>query len=276
MPKKRRNKLITLSDIVDLMEFFLLFDIFFKFFTNKKENISIKENSVKEKILAYVKDNRLFVSVIAVLMVIFCFFLWMTCGAGNSMEAETSYTDVTALSTSSSKQSSQSLSEASSQSKTEGSEKVKSKVTVDVKGAVVNPGVYTLKEGARVTDVIQEAGGMTEDADAKSVNLAASLSDEEVIYVANKDENVSVLDQTSTGQVSDKGGQAVSKDGKINLNTATSEQLQTISGIGAKRTEDIIAYRESHGGFQSVDDLKNVSGIGDKTLDKIRESLYVA
>ena len=276
MPKKRRNKLITLSDIVDLMEFFLLFDLFFKFFTNKKENISIKENSVKEKILAYVKDNRLFVSVIAVLMVIFCFFLWMTCGAGNSMEAETSYTDVTALSTSSSKQSSQSLSEASSQSKTEGSEKVKSKVTVDVKGAVVNPGVYTLKEGARVTDVIQEAGGMTEDADAKSVNLAASLSDEEVIYVANKDENVSVLDQTSTGQVSDKGGQAVSKDGKINLNTATSEQLQTISGIGAKRTEDIIAYRESHGGFQSVDDLKNVSGIGDKTLDKIRESLYVA
>ena len=107
---------------------------------------------MKEKILAYVKDNRLFVSVIAVLMVIFCFFLWMTCGAGNSMEAETSYTDVTALSTSSSKQSSQSLSEASSQSKTEGSEKVKSKVTVDVKGAVVNPGVYTLKEGARVTE----------------------------------------------------------------------------------------------------------------------------
>ena len=127
-----------------------------------------------------------------------------------------------------------------------------------------------------MTDVIQEAGGMTEDADAKSVNLAASLSDEEVIYVANKDENVSVLDQTGTGQVSDKGGQAVSKDGKINLNTATSEQLQTISGIGAKRAEDIIAYRESHGGFQSVDDLKNVSGIGDKTLDKIRESLYVA
>ena len=258
------------------MEFFLLFDLFFKFFTNKKENISIKENSVKEKILAYVKDNRLFVSVIAVLMVIFCFFLWMICGAGNSMEAETSYTDVTALSTSSSKQSSQSLSEASSQSKTEGSEKEKSKVTVDVKGAVANPGVYTLKASARVTDAIKAAGGMTEDADAKSVNLAASLSDEEVIYVATKDENLSVLGQSGTGQVSDKGGQTSAKDGKINLNTATSEELQTISGIGAKRAEDIIAYRESHGGFQSVDDLKNVSGIGDKTLDKIRESLYVA
>ena len=223
---------------------------------------------MKEKIIAYVKDNRLFVSVIALLMVIFCFFLWMTCGAGNSMEAETSYTDVTALSTSSSKQSSQSLSE--------GSEKDKSKVTVDVKGAVANPGVYTLKASARVTDAIKAAGGMTEDADAKSVNLAASLSDEEVVYVATKDENLSVLGQSGTGQVSDKGGQTSAKDGKINLNTATSEELQTISGIGAKRAEDIIAYRESHGGFQSVDDLKNVSGIGDKTLEKIRESLYVA
>ena len=149
---------------------------------------------MKEKIIAYVKDNRLFVSVIALLMVIFCFFLWMTCGAGNSMEAETSYTDVTAMSTSS-KQSSQSLSEASSQSKTEGNEKDKSKVTVDVKGAVANPGVYTLKANARVTDAIKAAGGMTEDADAKSVNLAASLSDEEVIYVATKDENLSVLGQ---------------------------------------------------------------------------------
>lgn len=154
--------------------------------------------------------------------------------------------------------------------------KGESKVTVDVKGAVANPGVYTLKASARVTDAIKAAGGMTEDADAKSVNLAASLSDEEVVYVATKDENLSVLGQSGTGQVSDKGGQTSAKDGKINLNTATSEELQTISGIGAKRAEDIIAYRESHGGFQSVDDLKNVSGIGDKTLDKIRESLYVA
>ena len=96
---------------------------------------------MKKKILAYINDNRLFVSIIGVLMVIFCFFLWMTCGAGNSMEAETSYTDVTALSTSSAKQSSKSLTEASSQSQTEGSEKDKSKVTVDVKGAVVKPGV---------------------------------------------------------------------------------------------------------------------------------------
>ena len=231
---------------------------------------------MKKKILAYVKDNRLFVGIISVLLVIFCLFLWLTCGAGNSMEAETSYTDISALSTSSSQKSSKALSERPSQSKTEATETQREQVTVDVKGAVTKPGVYTLKASSRVTDAIKAAGGMTEDADAKSVNLAASLSDEEVIYVANKDENVSVLGQSGTGQVSDKGGQSVSKDGKINLNTATLEELQTISGIGAKRAEDIIAYRESHGGFQSVDDLKNVSGIGDKTLAKIRESIYVA
>lgn len=231
---------------------------------------------MKKKILAYVKDNRLFVGLISVLLVIFCLFLWLTCGAGNSMEAETSYTDISALSTSSSQKSSKALSERSAQSKTEATDTQREQVTVDVKGAVTKPGVYTLKASFRVTDAIKAAGGMTEDADAKSVNLAASLSDEEVIYVASKDENVSVIGQSDSGAASDKGGKTSQKDGKINLNTATSEQLQTISGIGAKRAEDIIAYRESHGGFQSVDDLKNVSGIGDKTLEKIRESIYVA
>lgn len=231
---------------------------------------------MKKKILAYVKDNRLFVGIISVLLVIFCLFLWLTCGAGNSMEAETSYTDISALSTSSSQKSSKDLSERPAQSKTEATDTQREQVTVDVKGAVTKPGVYTLKESSRVTDAIKAAGGMTEDADAKSVNLAASLSDEEVIYVASKDENVSVVDQSDSGAASDKGGKTSQKDGKINLNTATSEELQTISGIGAKRAEDIIAYRESHGGFQSVDDLKNVSGIGDKTLEKIRESIYVA
>lgn len=227
---------------------------------------------MKKKILAYVKDNRLFVGIISVLLVIFCLFLWLTCSAGNNMEAETSYTDISALSTKSSKD----LSERPAQSKTEATDTQREQVTVDVKGAVTKPGVYTLKASSRVTDAIKAAGGMTEGADAKSVNLAASLSDEEVIYVASKDENVSVVGQSDSGVASDKGGKTSQKDGKINLNTATSEELQTISGIGAKRAEDIIAYRESHGGFQSVDDLKNVSGIGDKTLEKIRESIYVA
>mgnify|MGYP005904068287 CR=1 FL=1 len=92
-----------------------------------------------------------------------------------------------------------------------------------------------------MTDAIKAAGGMTEDADAKSVNLAASLSDEEVIYVATKDENLSVLGQSGTGQVSDKGGQTNAKDGKINLNTATAEELQTIADLQAVAPEQAAA-----------------------------------
>ena len=183
---------------------------------------------MKKKILAYVKDNRLFVGIISVLLVIFCIFLWLTCGAGNSMEAETSYTDISALSSSSSQKSSKALSERPSQSKTEATDTQREQVTVDVKGAVTKPGVYTLKARSRVTDAIKAAGGMTEDADAKSVNLAVSLSDEGVIYVASKDENVSVVGQSDSGAASDKGGKTSQKDGKINLNTATSEELQTI------------------------------------------------
>ena len=158
---------------------------------------------MKKKILAYVKDNRLFVGIISVLLVIFCLFLWLTCGAGNSMEAETSYTDISALSTSSSQKSSKALSERPAQSKTEATDTQHEQVTVDVKGSVTKPGVYTLKASSRVTDAIKAAGGMTEDADAKSVNLAASLSDEEVIYVASKDENVSVIGQSDSGVASD-------------------------------------------------------------------------
>ena len=95
------------------------------------------------------------------------------------MEAETSYTAISALSTSSSQKSSKALSERPAQSKTEATDTQREQVTVDVKGAVTKPGVYTLKASSRVTDAIKAAGGMTEDADAKSVNLAASLSDEE-------------------------------------------------------------------------------------------------
>ena len=112
---------------------------------------------MKEKILSYVNDNRLFVSIIGVLLMVFCFFLWMTCGAGNSMEAETSYTDVTTLSTSSSKQNSKSLTEVSSQSQTEGSEKVKSKVTVDVKAvSYTHLDVYKRQKQRNGLDQVQQ------------------------------------------------------------------------------------------------------------------------
>lgn len=145
-------------------------------------------------------------------------------------------------------------------------------LVIDVKGAVEKPGLYTLEAGARVNDAVEAAGGLTSQADPKSVNLAQKLSDEAVVYVASKDENISVVTSTTASSAMSSEEKSTSL---VNLNTATEADLQTISGIGAKRAADIIAYREANGGFKSVDDLNNVSGIGDKTMESIRPYVTV-
>lgn len=147
-----------------------------------------------------------------------------------------------------------------------------SQLVVDVKGAVAKPGLYTLEAGARVNDAVKAAGGLTSQADPKSVNLAQKLSDEAVVYVASKEENISVVTSTTASSAMSPEEKSTSL---VNLNTATEADLQTISGIGAKRAADIIAYREANGGFKSVDDLNNVSGIGDKTMESIQPYVTV-
>lgn len=145
-------------------------------------------------------------------------------------------------------------------------------ILVDVKGAVVREGLYELPAGSRVNDAVKAAGGLLETADKTAINLAQKLSDEAVVYVASQGEAVPAVAVGLSGVSSPAAGNT---SGKVNLNTADLDQLQTITGIGAKRAQDIIDYRESSGGFTSVDDLKNVSGIGDKTLEKIREEVTV-
>ena len=149
-------------------------------------------------------------------------------------------------------------------------------LTVDVKGAVKNPGIYQLKKISRINDAIQKAGGLTTDADSKSINLAQRLTDEAVVYVATMGENAASV-SSNTGQSSTSGTSEVAsqKGNKVNLNTADLSELQTISGIGQKRAQDILDYREANGKFNSVDDLKNVSGVGAKTLEKLKEYVTV-
>ena len=145
-------------------------------------------------------------------------------------------------------------------------------ITVDVKGAVKQPGVYELRSNSRVHDAIHKAGGMTADAKSQSVNLAQKLSDEAVIYVAKEGEDVPALGSSESPATSSAPGE---KTGKVHLNRATEAELQTVSGIGQKRAQDIIAYREANGPFRSVEDLKNVSGIGEKTLEKLKDAFTV-
>ncbi|WP_256099424.1 helix-hairpin-helix domain-containing protein [Streptococcus agalactiae] len=150
-------------------------------------------------------------------------------------------------------------------------DKVSNQVTVDVKGAVNHPGVYSLPSQSRVTDAIKRAGGLSNLADSKSVNLAQKLQDETVIYVAQKGEKITVVEEEKANNIATQGN----SKGKINLNKADLSSLQTISGVGAKRVQDILDYRDSQGGFKTIDDLKNVSGIGEKTLEKLRQDVTI-
>ena len=142
-------------------------------------------------------------------------------------------------------------------------------ITVDVKGAVKSPGIYDLPVGSRVHDAVQKAGGLTEEADSKSLNLAQKVSDEALVYVSSKGEEAA-SQQTGSGTPP-----STSKDKKVNLNKASLEELKQVKGLGGKRAQDIIDHREANGKFKSVDELKKVSGIGAKTIEKLKDYVTV-
>lgn len=142
-------------------------------------------------------------------------------------------------------------------------------ITVDVKGAVKSPGIYDLPVGSRVHDAVQKAGGLTEQADSKSLNLAQKVSDEDLVYVPSKGEEAA-SQQTASGTTPSS-----SKEKKVNLNRASLEELKQVKGLGGKRAQDIIDHREANGKFKSVDELKKVSGIGAKTIEKLKDYVTV-
>lgn len=163
---------------------------------------------------------------------------------------------------------------------------------VDIKGAVVNPNVYSVVEGARVIDVIRLAGGLTKQADTSVLNLSKKVSDEMTIIIYTDDDMVKFKKQlkpqeeiikyiekeckcpdpdindacTDTEENNDDGDST-----KVSLNNATKDELMTLSGIGEAKAQDIIDYRVSNGGFKTIDDIKNVTGIGDSIFAQIKD-----
>lgn len=144
----------------------------------------------------------------------------------------------------------------------EKTQEVQGMIMVHVAGEVASPGVYSLEEGKRVIHAIEKAGAK-ESSDINLLNLARVLTDGEKIIVPNKN-----------GTTAQKGGQVVPvEEGKISLNQADKSTLMELPSIGEKRSSDIIAYRESHGGFKKVEELKEVSGIGEKTYEKLKDEV---
>lgn len=149
-------------------------------------------------------------------------------------------------------------------------EAVMQQLFVEIKGAVMYPGVYELERDQRIKDVVQLAGGYTENADTQFINHAQKVQDEMVIYIPimgeQLEEGASSLLTLPT---------ETNKEQKININKADVATLATLPGIGPSKAQSILTYREENGQFQTIDDLKNVSGIGDKTFEKLKDSITV-
>lgn len=150
--------------------------------------------------------------------------------------------------------------------KTEVSTTQETVIFVDIKGTVKNPGVYQMKAGDRVKDALEAAGGLTDEADSQKVNLAKRLEDQMVIVVPKVGEEAEEIPAGATSKEE-------AKEGKVNINTATVEELKTLKGVGEKKAEAIIEYRKKNGSFQTKEDLMKVRGIGKKLFESFQERI---
>ena len=163
-------------------------------------------------------------------------------------------------------------------------------ILIDVGGAVNISGLFALPAGSRVADAIEAAGGVTEEAEVKYINRAATLSDGDRLYIPTATEVRDGTAPPTVGQVTTAGGytggvapvapSGSSADngagnGLINLNTANSEELQKLSGVGPVTAQKIIDYRAKKGGFKRIEDIMNVSGIGAKTFEKLKDHITI-
>lgn len=166
------------------------------------------------------------------------------------------------------------------------------KIKIDIKGEILNPGVYQLKENDRVSDAINVAGGLTENADTELINLSKTLKDEMVIIIYNKYEIEKIRQESNktetiikyiekkctcpdtTNDACIRKAEDV-KDTKVSINTATVEELMTIEGIGESKAKAIVKYRETNGNFETIEDIKNVSGIGESTFEKFKDYITI-
>lgn len=153
------------------------------------------------------------------------------------------------------------------------------RIVVDIKGEVKNQGVYYLNEGSIVEDLIKEAGGITDKASLDLVNRAEKLTNNKCIIIPSKEESNEIKGPQSNNIASMPSSMAStnSDDGNeiININTASESELVKINGIGPAKAKAIISYREENGGFGSIEDIKNVSGIGEGTFLKIKDYISV-
>lgn len=144
----------------------------------------------------------------------------------------------------------------------------------DIKGSVKEPGIYSFSSEERVYDVLKRAGGLLEEADSDRINFSAKIEDQPVLYIpAVGEEPPEHLNQSASPE--GKQSTADTEPSKININTASPSELQQIPGIGSVKAQEIIRFREENGSFQKVEDLQEISGIGEKTVEKLKNFVTI-
>ena len=166
------------------------------------------------------------------------------------------------------------LTESSSEIVTEDEEY---KIIIHITGEVINEGVIKINEGDRISDAIDAAGGLTEDADVDRINLAYQLEDGQKIYIPNKkDKDLEEYVKDGVDEIILQENTGNSKSSNVvNINKADIEELQTLNGIGESLAESNIAYRNENGKFKNAEDIKNVTGIGESKYERIKDSIKV-
>lgn len=162
-------------------------------------------------------------------------------------------------------------------------EKIENKIKVHVAGYVEEEGMVELAEGARIADALEAAGGATLEADLSRVNLAYVLQDGQKIYIPSileveeEEEEEEYITEGSGGVILEEGEEEKNNEaeGKVNINTATQTELETLNGIGPSIASKIIEYRKQNGNFQSIEEIQNVSGIGDSKYESIKDDICV-
>lgn len=142
-------------------------------------------------------------------------------------------------------------------------------IMADIKGAVHNPGVYKLEEGNRIIDLVEKAGGLLSDAESNAVNFAQKVEDQMVVYIPKVGEEDIQIPESPVSEAQEQ------EAGKININEADETALMTLNGIGTSKAASIIQYRDEKGFFKTIDDIKNVSGIGEATFNNLKDSITV-
>lgn len=144
----------------------------------------------------------------------------------------------------------------------------------DIKGSVKEPGIYSFSSEERVYDVLKRAGGLLEEADSDRINFSAKIEDQQVLYIpAVGEEPPEHLNQSASPE--GKQSTADTEPSKININTASPSELQQIPGIGSVKAQEIIRFREENGSFQKLEDLQEISGIGEKTVEKLKNFVTI-